>query len=166
MRCLQHTLNNILQQRYFTTSMLNDIADELAKEGSPNNSLFNPYRTLFLGNWDVNVLGVCIKHLEKDMKWLDHRDVKFAQVDLNNCFALIANVKSSGILGHITGGRHWFALKKFGESWYNLDSNLPMPEKVQSLEPGNMRVPGSVEALIAYLQELMRTSDATLIIVI
>lgn len=146
--------------------MLNNIADELAKAGSWNVSYVHPHRTLFLGNWDVNVLAVCIKQMGKEMKWLDGRDVEFKPDDFNDCFALVVNIKSSSFLGHITGGRHWFAMKKFGESWYNLDSNLPMPEKVQSSDIGDVRVAGTVEVLIAYLQKLVMTSDATIITII
>ena len=156
----------MLQQHYYTTPMLNNIADELAKAGNWNISYVHPHRTLFLGNWDVNVLSVCIKQMGKEMKWLDGRDVEFKQDDFNDCFALVVNIKSSSFFGHITGGRHWFAMKKFGESWYNLDSNLPMPEKVQSSDTGDITVAGTVEALIAYLQKLVTTNDATIITII
>lgn len=64
-RCLQHSLNNLLQRPAFTSHDLDALANQLAP-GRALQPIWHPHRTLLLGGWAaewVGVLGMCLRGL-------------------------------------------------------------------------------------------------------
>lgn len=59
-QCLRHSLNNVFQSSQFSSCELDAIADSLAP-GRPPLPFLHPHRTLFMGNYDVNVLEVALR---------------------------------------------------------------------------------------------------------
>lgn len=66
-RCLQHTLNNLLQMPAASAADLDDLANQLAP-GRALQPLFHPHRTVWLGNWDVNVLELALRRHGKELQ--------------------------------------------------------------------------------------------------
>ncbi|PSC72202.1 josephin [Micractinium conductrix] len=126
-RCLLHSLNNLLQRPAYTGGDLDAFANQLAP-GLSFLPLWHPHRTLLLGNWDVNVLELALRRQGKALAWQDLRHV--GSMDLRGCYAVIVNLKAEGLLGRVTGGRHWVALLRVGRRWWNLDSQLAAPRLV------------------------------------
>lgn len=153
--CLLHTINNALQRAAFTPADLNRIADGLAP-GRPPLPFLHPHRTIIWGNWDVSVLELALEEAGRSLKWHDQRDTAYETIG-GDCEAAVVNVKGSGPLAALFGGRHWFTVKKSedGESWYNLDSKLAEPALVG----------GAVE-LRDLLEELRASSDAKILLVV
>lgn len=140
-RCLQHTLNNLLQMPAASAADLDDLANQLAP-GRALQPLFHPHRTVWLGNWDVNVLELALRRHGKELQWHDLRDATFARLDLGACFGLILNIRADGVVTRLLGGRHWVALRCLGGRWWNLDSSLPAPQLVSACcSGGELAVP-------------------------
>lgn len=59
-QCLRHTLNNMFQTSQFSSGELDAIADALAPGRLPLPFL-HPHRTLWFGNYDVNVMDVALR---------------------------------------------------------------------------------------------------------
>ena len=59
--CLRHTLNNLLQQSACTTADLDAIAAELPG----GDRWVGPHRTVWLGNYDVNILNLALARHSK-----------------------------------------------------------------------------------------------------
>lgn len=144
-----HTINNISQRQAVTEADLNSIADELAPGRLPLPYL-HPHRTIFLGNWDVNVLELAIERGQgKKLCWHDERDTEFKDIT-NNVFAVVVNVKcNQGLLRILFPSRHWFGLKLFDGEWWNVDSKLAKPTKI-----------GSIDDVRLFLLDLQETLDA------
>jgi josephin len=116
----------------------------------------HPHRTLSTGNWDVTVLDLALQQVDRTLKWNDQRDTEFAKLDLRDCYAVIINVRNNWSLPFLEG-RHWFALRKIGGSWYNLDSRLERPELIVS----PLNTADQVEIGVrSFLKNLVHTSDA------
>ncbi|KAL4452415.1 hypothetical protein ABPG75_008077 [Micractinium tetrahymenae] len=143
-RCLQHSLNNLLQRPAVGCADLDELANQLAP-GRALQPLFHPHRTLFLGNWDVNVLELALQRHGKELQWHDLRDASFQKLDLDACFGLILNIRADGMVTRLLGGRHWVALRRLGGRWWNLDSSLPAPQLVAACS-GSSRLDAEAEA--------------------
>ncbi|KAI3438252.1 hypothetical protein D9Q98_000688 [Chlorella vulgaris] len=134
-RCALHSLNNLFQDTTCSRAELDAIASQLAP-GLLQLPFLHPHRTLYLGNWDVNVLELALQRHGKELHWVDSRDLSFAALDLQACWGLLVNVRCDGAVARWLGGRHWFALKQFGHGlrrqWWNLDSTLLAPQLVAS----------------------------------
>jgi Josephin len=129
-QCLLHTINNLLQETAFTASDLDRLADSLAPGKLPL-PLLHPHRTLFVGNYDVSVLELAIESVGKSLKWHDQRDKEFNKTPaLLDCFGLVVNIKPPGRVAALLGTRHWFAIRKLENVWYNLDSKLAAPQRI------------------------------------
>ena len=59
--CLRHTLNNLLQRRACTNADLDAIAAELPG----GDRWVGPHRTVWLGNYDVNILSLALARHSK-----------------------------------------------------------------------------------------------------
>lgn len=121
-KCLQHTLNNLLQQEAFTAEKLDLLADSLGGHAQ-RNWLF------FSGNWDVNTLMAGLEAFQLDIRWHDARDTQLDRLDLDSheLFGIILNTPGQGWLSWVLQHRHWLAIRKLGGTWWNLDSKLPAP---------------------------------------
>ena len=53
----------------------------------------------------------------QDLRWHDSRKGDLSFVTGEHCWAVILNVRSGGWLAALTGGRHWFGVKRFGDTW-------------------------------------------------
>ncbi|WIA20921.1 hypothetical protein OEZ85_005263 [Tetradesmus obliquus] len=121
--CLKHAINNLVQREAFSIASLNKLADSIQAQ-----------RTLFLGNYDVNVLAVALELLGLELKWHDARDTQLLNLPLEQPqqqqqqpVGIVLNVAGDGWWASLTRGRHWLAIKWLHGSWWNLDSRLPAP---------------------------------------
>lgn len=77
----------------------------------------------------------------------------------------MVNVRTPGAIASLFGSRHWFALRKFGERWYNLDSKLAQPQLVSEAffsEEGDV---DEDTALRNYLAKLQKEANAKVLLV-
>ena len=126
--CALHVLNNIFQEQRFSKADLDKICETLSQ------NWINPHRSFFgLGNFDVNVIMFALQEKGFEAKWFDKRRTLSA-LEMDNIFGFILNVPNSyKALGLIPlpgfSRKHWIALKKLEDGYYNLDSNLKVPLK-------------------------------------
>lgn len=115
-RCLQHTLNNLLQARAFDAAALNAAADALGGHAQRSR-----LPLLAAGDWDANTLLAVLTPLSLEVIWHDARDARLQQLDLHQpgLLGLVLNIRApASWLSWITGsGRHWLALRKLGGAW-------------------------------------------------
>ena len=116
--------------------MLHFVGTTTAVAAAPSNlltvALVQCCRTLFFGNYDVNVLDRVLQQLGLELHWCDLRDTTFELVDQDSCVGIVLNVKvqAGKMMSWMGGGRHWLVLRPFGKRWWNLDSLLLAPELV------------------------------------
>ncbi|TMS37149.1 hypothetical protein L596_004143 [Steinernema carpocapsae] len=123
--CLLHTLNNMFQREEFSKADLDDICLSLDES-----RWFNAHRSMLgLGNYDVNVMMVALESRNLAVTWFDSR-LSIDAINEEVVFAYIFNVPSDSYIPFIRG-RHWFTVIKFKGSYYNLDSKLPAPKRIE-----------------------------------
>lgn len=143
MRCGLHSLNNLFQiPKLFTRHHLETIVKEYDKR-----KLFNDYRTLWLGNYDLRILIEAIRRCGFDVRQVDlYGGESLADLPWNRYFGLLVNLN----------GTHWFTIKNLNGIYYNLDSTLRKPVQI-----------GQTRDLINYLCRLLqRTSSVYLFVVL
>ncbi|KAK0397596.1 hypothetical protein QR680_002185 [Steinernema hermaphroditum] len=122
--CLLHALNNMFQRQEFSKADLDDIC--LALDES---HWFNAHRSMLgLGNYDVNVMMAALQSRNLCVTWFDSR-LPLDCINDDVVVAYIFNVPSDGYIPFIRG-RHWFSVIKVNASYYNLDSKLPSPSRI------------------------------------
>lgn len=150
MLCALHALNNVLQDKIFSKSALDDIANNL----SPS-KFVNPHRNFFgLGNYDANVLVLALQQCNYDIVWCDKRkSVKDHNLNLDNILGFILNTLSRRRVFSFNlpyAGSHWIAFRHIAVNgvgqYYNLDSKLRAPVPVASTN----------EEFIDYLEQRLR----------
>lgn len=75
-QCAQHSLNNLFQEPWASTDMLDDIARELHRSDQQQQQagLFNPYKSFvpYMGYYDIGVIAAALKmknaHMTEVMK--------------------------------------------------------------------------------------------------
>lgn len=135
--CALHALNNLFQDsRAFTKQDLDVICKELAPT-----RFINPHRSMLgLGCYDVNVIIAALAKRGFDVVWYDKRkDPNSLDLDIITGFILnVPNTPSGGFfatpLSYIpqqaqiwSSQKHWIAIRKIGQHYYNLDSKLISP---------------------------------------
>eukprot|EP01083_Nonionella_stella_P296646 1007696_1 len=130
--CARHCLNNLLQGQYFTEFDLSKIALDLDKEeqallaqdGDENNGLIewlkhNPQSQNVSddGNFSIQVLRRALSNLGLKIYHFGHEQVKQAQEHPEKETGFICNLQA-----------HWFAIRRIGGLWYNLNSLSGLPE--------------------------------------
>ncbi|XP_034141234.1 josephin-like protein [Drosophila guanche] len=124
--CALHALNNIFQEHIYRKEELDNICINL----SPN-VWINPHRSLLgLGNYDINVIMTALELRNCEAFWFDKRKDP-SGIDLDSIVGFILNIPSDYKIGTITlplRKRHWIAVRRIGQHYYNLDSKLPQPE--------------------------------------
>ncbi|EDW09728.1 josephin-like protein [Drosophila mojavensis] len=125
--CALHALNNLFQgDQSYTKGELDDICNNL----SPN-VWINPHRSVLgLGNYDINVIMTALQKRNCEAIWFDKRKDP-SIIDLDSIIGFILNIPSDYKFGVITlplRRRHWIAVRRIGDSYYNLDSKLRQPE--------------------------------------
>ncbi|KAF3439550.1 hypothetical protein FNV43_RR17828 [Rhamnella rubrinervis] len=158
--CLLHSLNNLFQISEFSFSMvitelcceqqkdaftrasLNEIAeklvvDETSKETwRPLSVVFKPHHNPITGNYDINVLIAALGGKRKSVLWHDRRNGA-SSIDLDGpedaLMGIVLNVSVRRYAG-IWRSRHWVALRRIEGVWYNLDSDLVVPQAFKDTE--------------------------------
>ncbi|KAG6570667.1 Josephin-like protein, partial [Cucurbita argyrosperma subsp. sororia] len=136
--CLLHALNNLFQENdAFTRAHLNAISEKLVLDEpnrepwTPLSFVFKPHHNSVTGNYDINVLISALEEKGKSVVWHDHRNGA-SSIDLDGpeathkLMGIVLNVPVRRF-GGIWKSRHWVALRKINELWYNLDSDLHTP---------------------------------------
>lgn len=132
--CAQHCLNNLLQGEYFTAVELAAIANSIDEEerrrmaeGGTNNEDYRKFIEQPSGNMDdsgffsVQVLASALK------VW----DLELIPFSSQNPVAQAAQTNPYLQKAYICNYReHWFAVRKFGQQWFNLNSLLTYPELI------------------------------------
>ena len=159
--CLVHTVNNLLADDAgaATKRELDRVADELA----PGSSVFtNPHKSWTgLGNYDANVLSVCLQRRGINVSYHDRRK-PLSDLDLSegSMVGLVLNAPTSGnLLRGLFGfeGRHWTALRLVvgdgseagatgGDAWWFFDSRKRGPVRI-----GDAREEEGRAAILAFL---------------
>lgn len=152
--CALHALNNLFQEKKYTKAIL----DELCVELSPQEFL-NPHRSILgRGNYNINVIMKAVQLNGYEALWFDKRR-PITILNFINVKGFILNVPSdyklAGILSLPWERKHWIAVTKINDVYFNLDSKLEKPEII-----------GNQEQLIAYLENLIKSKDKELFIII
>ncbi|RIA99080.1 Machado-joseph disease protein MJD [Glomus cerebriforme] len=164
--CGQHTLNNLFQDEVFTKEQLDNIAIKLTKQTSLEVSTWssyfiNPHKSIFGGNYDINVLEMALMNKDLEIQWFDVRkDIRTViQFTDKTLFGLILNVPSSRF--YFWTSYHWIAIKPFlnqdngkAAEVYNLDSKLSGPKKFENLEEA-----------YKYLESVMYSKNGNILLV-
>ncbi|KAI1732154.1 josephin domain-containing protein [Ditylenchus destructor] len=125
--CLLHALNNLFQREEFRQAELDDICENL-----DDRRWFNPHRSwIGLGNYDANILDAALQLKELSVVWFDNR-LSVTQINDDMILGYIFNIPSDSYIPFFKG-RHWFTVLKIGKTYYNLDSKLPGPIKIESI---------------------------------
>jgi josephin len=142
MRCGLHSLNNLFQvPKLFTYRHLESIVREYDKR-----RLFNDYRTMWLGNYDLRILIEAIHRHGFHVQQIDiDRGATLSQQPWSEYFGLLINLN----------GKHWFTIKNLDGVYYNLDSTFRRPVQI-----------GDERQLIEYLRRLVRTTSNVFLFVV
>jgi len=157
--CALHVLNNLLQEKVFIKSDLDDICTQLAPTSY---QWWNPHRSpLGLGNYDVNVMMFALQNKDMQAVWFDKRK-SLNSIRPSAALGFILNVPSSSKMSNwlpsaIVSLKHWIAIRKIGtdELYFNLDSHLPEPHYI-----------GNEQDLLTYLGSELASDNRELLIVV
>jgi len=121
--CLLHALNNLFQREEYKKCELDEICETFDQS-----VWFNIHRSMLgLGNYDVNILFRALECRGLQGVWFDKR-LSAKEINHDAVHSYVFNVPSDFyFIPFLRNGRHWFAVKKFGTQFYNLDSKLPEP---------------------------------------
>ncbi|KAI6176901.1 Ubiquitinyl hydrolase 1 [Aphelenchoides bicaudatus] len=123
--CLLHTLNNLFQRQEYAKEELDRICETF-----DSSYWFNSHRSVFgFGNYDVNILLRALETRGLEATWFDKR-LSAKEINHDAVHSYVFNVPSTSYIPFFRNGRHWFAVKKFGSRFYNLDSKLPEPTQI------------------------------------
>ncbi|KAK3089464.1 hypothetical protein FSP39_003847 [Pinctada imbricata] len=152
--CALHALNNLFQdQRAFSKKDLDDICQKL----SPGNFI-NPHRSLLgLGNYDVNVIMAAVQLKDCETVWFDKRKDISCLIP-SNIQGFILNTPTDyrwGVVRLPFKRKHWIAIRRIGDLYYNLDSKLENPEVI-----------GGEESLYRYLRMELEDGEKELLLVV
>ncbi|XP_030377216.1 josephin-like protein isoform X2 [Scaptodrosophila lebanonensis] len=131
--------------------------DEICCNLSPN-VWINPHRSVLgLGNYDVNVIMTALQLRSCEAVWFDKRKDPSC-INLDVIVGFILNIPSDYKLGIITlplRKRHWIAVRRIEERYYNLDSKLSLPECI-----------GNEADVLQFLREQLMTNERELFLVL
>lgn len=124
-------MNNLFQiPKLFTRHHLEQIARKYDKR-----IVFNEYATLWLGNYDIQILIEAINSCGYNVRQIDFsRGESLSTLPWDTYFGLLINLN----------GSHWFTVKNLNGIYYNLDSTLRKPFQI-----------GHRDRLIEYLNRLI-----------
>ncbi|XP_063701900.1 josephin-2 [Culicoides brevitarsis] len=154
--CAMHALNNTFQEKVFTKEFL----DEICLQLTPDTNWLNPHRSMFgLGNYDINVIMSAVQRKKNcEAIWFDKRKDP-ACIDTEQIIGFILNIPNKYDLGFVAvpllGRRHWFAIKKIGAQFWNLDSKLKVPKSL-----------GNENDVMEFIRKQLLENDKELFIVV
>ncbi|KAL7735143.1 hypothetical protein ACLKA6_008405 [Drosophila palustris] len=145
--CALHALNNLFQgDQSYTKAELDDICNNLTP-----NVWINPHRSVLgLGNYDINVIMTALQKRNCEAVWFDKRKDP-SIINLDAIVGFILNIPSDYKFGIITlplRRRHWIAVRRVGDFYYNLDSKLRQPESL-----------GNEADMLQFLREQLSQED-------
>uniref|UniRef100_A0A0D3BTS5 ubiquitinyl hydrolase 1 n=2 Tax=Brassica oleracea var. oleracea TaxID=109376 RepID=A0A0D3BTS5_BRAOL len=135
--CLLHSLNNLFQYKdAFTRESLNSIAEKLVADDpnketwtTPLSFLLKPHHNTLTGNYDVNVMIAALEGKGKSVAWHDKRHgASSIDLDADALMGVVLNVPVKRY-GGLWRSRHWVVMRKINAVWYNLDSDLVVPQR-------------------------------------
>lgn len=109
-----------------------------------------------LGNYDINVIMAAVSLLDYEIMWWDKRR-KITTTEVDGCFGFILNLPSPSRVGGVVlpfKTKHWLAIRKLKNVFYNLDSKLETPQSI-----------GDCQQLVHYLSNHLSEEDCELFIV-
>jgi len=114
-QCGRHALNNLFQQRVFTTRRMKAIAAEVdEQERAILREHFTTGNCTAYGDYTYQVMEKAVRLVENrdllHLQSVDHRASAIRQ-STKNAKAFLCNRND-----------HWFAIRRFKETWYSLDS--------------------------------------------
>jgi hypothetical protein len=163
--CGLHALNALLQAEHGEHFSQRDLDSICVLLDPPRCCHANQHRSAFgLGDYDANVLLYALASRGLDGEWHDAR-LPASRMELGGVVGLLLNDAEGGGGGGrlarrvFSSGNHWFALRRIGDEWWDLDSSLPRPKRF--FDEGEMRndvarVLGGGGAAIL-IKELVRT---------
>jgi josephin len=162
--CGRHAVNALLQSDYgplMTDGDLNKIADQCGAE-VPHPLAFlglSHQRTALLGNFSADVILTALANRGLETQWVRRdasatRQLQLDEAALGQSLGLLVNLKTR-FLGLLPFGRHWIALRRIGETWFNLDSNLPEPKQL-----------GTESGVLQYILDIDRTNDGVQVLLV
>ncbi|XKL63853.1 hypothetical protein PGB90_006217 [Kerria lacca] len=152
--CALHALNNLFQKDdAFLKNELDIVCHSLAPK-----TWLNPHKSpLGLGNYDINVLMAALQNKGYQAIWFDKRKSPYC-LKLNKIFGFIMNIPNDYHIGYIRlplQRKHWIAIRKIGNNYYNLDSKLKEPLLI-----------GQEAELLSYLQNKLNQKENQLFVVV
>jgi josephin len=145
--CGLHAVNALLQYEYGALYEAADFDDICLLLSPPRCCAFNPHKSpLGLGNYDVNVLLYALSKRGLDGTFHDVRtSLRYAKLD--DALGLLINSGESFM------GRHWYAVRKIEDQWWDLNSLNPGP-----------RVFGNMRQMFDELQEQLDDGGSCIIV--
>lgn len=126
-QCGKHALNNLFQQRIFTTRRMKAIAAEVdTEEKAILQEHFTTANCTAYGDYTYQVMEKAV-HLVKNqgkrrdllnIQSMDHRAAAIRE-STKNAKAFLCNRND-----------HWFAIRRFNDTWFSLDSCLAEPRQL------------------------------------
>lgn len=129
--CAIHTVKNLSQEDVFTQEDFNELANEVDEEElkigirtkyDPSNNYDSND-----GDYSIEVIMRASKMTNIDLIRIDSESehVLAAKQDHTSADSYVVNI-------HLTQTMNpWFAIRKFDEGWFNLDSRLNYPERLK-----------------------------------
>lgn len=82
-----------------------------------------------MGDYDVTVLCMALADRGLDLQWWDRRKRASAiDFDQEGLIGMLVNGESHSMFASLASGRHWFAIRRIGDSFWNLDSTNDKPK--------------------------------------
>lgn len=128
--CAVHAVNNIAQYKMASVEEFQEVAAILeATEASLryNDSSEGSFRGAnqdVHGDFSIQVITQVLANHEYSINQLDRRE--------HGRLVEILETQIDGLI--INTGNHWFAIKKIGDSYYNLDSTAQRPKRFENLD--------------------------------
>ncbi|XP_018019263.1 josephin-1 [Hyalella azteca] len=124
--CALHSLNNLFQD---ASAFSKDELDKICEKLSPDHWI-NPHKSVLgTGNYDINVIIAALEAKGCAIVWFDKRkDPGIIVLEL--VMGFILNIPSEYRVGPVQlplRRKHWVAVKKVNNLFYNLDSKLDAP---------------------------------------
>ncbi|KAM3128595.1 Josephin-1 [Paramecium bursaria] len=122
-QCGLHAVNNILQLRNerFKKEEFDKIANDLYEQSTKEISMFNPHKSMFIGNYDANVLIIALQRKNYQADYYNQSKNKtFSIKDYPDVQGFILNTVSDWLF--FSKKKHWIAILKKDQFYYNLDS--------------------------------------------
>ena len=123
LQCALHAVNGVLQDSVFEAENFNDIASQLDKDEAEIGE-FSEISQNYApgGNYSIQVITVAL-----DLCFLEL--IPFNHSSDPRAAAARRNTSTAGAY-ILNRDNHWYAFRRIGSNWYNLNSLLPGPKRM------------------------------------